>query len=61
MERQQINTARTDTDTSITDADMRSAGITRVQTDVFHYREYKYTTLKDAMAQAKRDTDAKHS
>jgi|GEM_PF-1659990 len=61
MERQQIDTARLDTDTPITDADMRSAGITRVPTDVFYYREYKYTNLKDAMAQAKRDADAKHS
>jgi len=61
MERQQNNTAHLDTDTPITDAEMRSAGITRVQTDVFHYREYKYTNLKDAMAQAKRDTDAEQS
>jgi len=61
MEHQKIDTARPDENTLITDAEMRCAGITRVSTDVFHYREYKYTNLKDAMAQAKRDADAKHS
>ncbi|KAA5604006.1 hypothetical protein F1188_18070 [Roseospira marina] len=60
MERQQIDTAHLDTDTPITDAEMRCAGVTRVSTDVFHYREYKYTNLKDAMAQAKRDADEKN-
>ncbi|WP_299437056.1 hypothetical protein [uncultured Rhodospira sp.] len=61
MERQQINTARTDKNTPVTEAEMRCAGITRVPADVFRYREYKYTNLKDAMAQAKRDADAKQS
>ncbi|SDH77008.1 hypothetical protein [Roseospirillum parvum] len=61
MDRQQIDTAGKDKSTPVTEAEMRSAGITRVSADVFHYREYKYTTLKDAMAQAKRDADAKHS
>jgi len=55
MERQQIDTARKDTNAPVTEAEMRCAGITRVPADVFRYREYKYTTLKDAMAQAKRD------
>lgn len=30
-------------------------GISRVTTDRFHYGDYKYTDLKDAVAQAKRD------
>jgi hypothetical protein len=38
---------------------MRCAGITRVPADVFRYREYKYTNLKDAMAQSKRDAATK--
>jgi hypothetical protein len=28
--------------------------ITRVATDYFHWREFRYTSLKDAVAQAKR-------
>ncbi|MQX38619.1 hypothetical protein [Roseospira navarrensis] len=58
MERQKIDTARLDKNAPITDAEMRCAGITRIPADVFHYKEYKYTNLKDAMAQAKRDADA---
>lgn len=30
-------------------------GIKRVSTDHFYYGDYKYTDLKDAIAQAKRD------
>ncbi len=33
-------------------------GISRVSTDHFHYGDYKYTDLKDAVAQAKRDLKA---
>lgn len=29
-------------------------GITRVSTDYFYYKEYRYTCLDDAIAQAKR-------
>ena len=61
MERQQINTARTDKNTPVTEAEMRCAGITRVPADVFHYREYKYTHLRDAMEQSKRDAAPKTS
>jgi len=34
---------------------MATYGITRVPVDYFHYREFRYTNLKDAIAQAKRD------
>jgi len=30
-------------------------GITRVPVEYFHYGEYRYTSLEDAIAQAKRD------
>ena len=33
-------------------------GITRVPADYFLYRQYRYTQLKDAVAQAKRDQSA---
>ena len=33
---------------------MAKYGITRVPTDYFHYKEYRYTSLNDAIAQAKR-------
>jgi hypothetical protein len=35
--------------------EMAKYGITRVPVDYFHYREFRYTNLKDAIAQAKRD------
>jgi len=37
------------------DEAMATFGITRVPVDYFHYRHYRYTNLKDAVAQAKRD------
>jgi len=33
---------------------MTKYGITRVPVDYFHYKEYCYTNLKDAIAQAER-------
>jgi hypothetical protein len=33
-------------------------GITRVPTDYFHYKEYRYTSLNDALAEAKRQQPA---
>jgi acetyl-CoA acetyltransferase len=33
---------------------MAKYGITRVPTDYFHYKEHRYTSLDDAIAQAKR-------
>jgi hypothetical protein len=34
--------------------EMTKYGITRVPVDYFHYKEYRYTNLDDAIAQAKR-------
>ena len=34
--------------------EMVEYGITRVPKDYFHYKEYRYTSLDDAIAQAKR-------
>ena len=38
--------------------EMAKYGITRVPTDYFHYKEYRYTNLADAIAQAKRQHPA---
>jgi hypothetical protein len=35
--------------------EMTKFGIARIPVDYFHYREFRYTNLKDAIAQAKRD------
>lgn len=37
--------------------EMEKYGITRVPTESFHYREFRYTNLQDALAQAKRHAD----
>jgi hypothetical protein len=34
--------------------EMAKYGITRVSIDYYHYKEYRYTSLDDAIAQAKR-------
>jgi hypothetical protein len=36
---------------------MATYGISRVPTDSFRYREFRYTNLPDALAQAQRDAD----
>jgi hypothetical protein len=41
--------------------EMAKYGITRVPTDYFHYKEYRYTSLADAIAQAKRQHPAVRS
>jgi hypothetical protein len=38
--------------------EMAKYGITRVPKDYFHYKEYRYTSLDDAIAQAKRQHPA---
>lgn len=38
--------------------EMARYGITRVLADMFHYRDYRYAKLSDAVAQAKRDANA---
>jgi hypothetical protein len=35
------------------EAEMEGLGITRVPVDYFHWREFRYTNLYDAIAQAK--------
>lgn len=47
-----------ETSFSATDAEMAKHGITRVPVDDFHYQEFRYTNLKDAVAQAKREKEA---
>ena len=39
-------------------AEMARYEITRVPADMFHYRDYRYAKLSDAVAQAKRDASA---
>ena len=39
----------------VSDDEITKYGITRVAVDHFHYREFQYTNLEDAVAQAKRD------
>jgi hypothetical protein len=39
-------------------AEMARYGITQVPADMFHYRDYRYAKLSDAVAQAKRDVAA---
>jgi len=36
------------------EAEIARLGITRVPVDYFHWREFRYTNLNDAVAQAKR-------
>jgi hypothetical protein len=38
--------------------EMAKYGITRVPTNYFHYKEYRYTSLSDALAEAKRQQPA---
>jgi hypothetical protein len=38
--------------------DMRRYGITRVPADYFHYKEHRYSTLEEAMAEARRQQQA---
>ena len=38
-----------------TKEEMKKYGIDCVPVDYFHYREFRYTSLRDAIAQAKRD------
>jgi hypothetical protein len=44
-----------ETDATIPEVEMTKYGITVVPVDYFHYKEFRYTNLKDAIAQAKRD------
>ena len=45
-------------DTSAVEAEeMAKHGIKRVPVDYFHYKQFRYTNLNDAIAQAERDSD----
>ncbi|WP_336492424.1 hypothetical protein [Methylobacterium nigriterrae] len=39
--------------------EMTRLGIIRVPADYFRYRDFRYTNLQDALAQARRDAEAK--
>ena len=47
------NTARLDQ--SDQKAELKKYGIERVPVDYFHYRQFRYTNMDDAIAQARRD------
>ena len=49
---------KAETSKKSTKDELSKYGISRVSTDHFHYENYKYTDLKDAIAQAKRDLKA---
>jgi hypothetical protein len=38
--------------------EMARLGIVRIPADYFQYREFRYTSLQDALAQARRDADS---
>jgi hypothetical protein len=44
----------TSNDNQVDEMELARLGIKRVQTDSFHYGEYRYTNLRDALAAAKR-------
>lgn len=48
-----------DTGASDVSAEMSKYGITKKSVDQFHFGEYRYTNLRDAVAQAKRTNEAK--
>ena len=50
--------AKTKTRSKAAENELTKYNISRVSTDQFHYGDYKYTDLKDAVAQAKRDLKA---
>ena len=55
------NMNKTNSDSTITAEDanvMERYGITRVPVDYFWFREFRYTNLKDAIAQARRQERA---
>jgi len=39
--------------------EMDRYGVVRVPADIFCYREFRYTNVQDALAQAKRDADSR--
>lgn len=55
MKSQMIEGAPHETSDPATETDMIECGITYDPVDHFHYRQFRYTNLEDAVAQAKRD------
>ena len=47
-----------ETSAPVAGAEITKYGITRVPVDYFHYRQFRYSNLEDAVAQAKRDGEA---
>jgi len=43
------------------EADMQRYGITCIPINYFHFRGFRYTDVKDAMAQAKRQNEKRNS
>lgn len=55
MDPQTTDKTQTETNRLATEAEMSKYGITRSTVDYFHYRDFKYTNMNDALAQAKRE------
>lgn len=55
MKSQMTESALQEASVPVAEAEMARYGITRVPVDYFHYNGFRYTNLKDAVAQAKRD------
>lgn len=55
-----VNTEKGQLDQDAADA-MALYGIVRVPVDYFHYKGYRYTSLKDAIAQAIRNAPPQHA
>jgi len=49
------NSEKTDQKTLPDEKELEKYGIRHFAVDCFHYRQYRYTNLADAIAQAKRD------
>jgi hypothetical protein len=48
-------------DITTAEADMKHYGISKSTVDYFHYKQFRYTTLADAVNQAKRDAPSQDS
>jgi hypothetical protein len=48
-------------DATTAEADMKSYGISKSTVDYFHYKQYRYTTLAEAVNQAKREEQSQES
>ena len=55
MQHEKPGSAQNDGSARSDEEKMSRFGITRIPTDYFHYKTFRYTNLNDAVAQAKRD------